>query len=210
MRIFTSPKVLSTSVKNLAFEIDTGERFSSFRVNGKDVWVHRFYPLGPIKQEHLEEETLSIAIIRDPVDRFVSMFKNRILVRRRNTEEQFDVLPKLGLQLEPSINRLALNLGAYREAVSDIRHHSTPQSVFLGSNLAAFDHVVWFSDTRKLTAILEERLGAKLNLQHLNKSTSDFYDQLSQDAIYNLKDFYASDFDLIRQFNGTEFPRGSV
>lgn len=205
IRIFTSPKVLSSTLKNLAFEIDTGKQFESFRANGKDHWVHRYYPLRPLKNNELEGEVLKIAIIRDPVDRFISMYRNRVLLRRPNSEEEFIVLPELGLELVPDINTLAVNLEAYREAVRDIRHHTTPQSVFLGKDLAVFDHVIWFSDIGKLTSLLEERTKSQLLLPHINRSSSTFYERLSRESLGKLRDFYASDYELVTQFKGNEF-----
>lgn len=167
LRIFTSPKVLSTSLKHLAFETDTDQDFSSFRANGRDVYVHRFYPLGPLNLNHLGDGTTSIAIVRDPVARFVSMYKNRILNSRSNTRQQYLELSKLGLDPSPSLNQLVLRLEEYRAAAHDIQHHSAPQAIFLGGDLRNFDHAVNFSNIQGLIVLLQRFVRPNVTLQHL-------------------------------------------
>lgn len=201
IRVFTSPKVMSTSLKQLAFEVDTGTKFSGFRANGRDVSVHRFYPLRSLNPAHLSDGTISIAIVRDPIERFVSMHRNRVMTQRTNTSEQYLNLHDIGLEASPGLNELALRLEAYRAAVHDIYHHSLPQAFFLGTNLGVFDHLVGFSDKHRLEQLLAQLLRRGPRLLHYHKSSSGFQEEPSPGALSHLREFYAQDYELLDQLS---------
>jgi hypothetical protein len=198
-RIFTSPKVMGTSLKHLAYKLDNGFEFQKFKAGGMHYTIHKLYPLQALDSRQLEEPLMKIAIIRDPVDRFLSLYKHRVLIRREQTARQFDAAERQGLNAMPSIDEFASKLDTYKELIPDIRHHSAPQSLFLGLSLKPFQFVFEPSDSSSLSELLSWHSGTQVLIPHFHKTSPSHEIQLSSQVLSTVQNHYAEDFDLLEE-----------
>ena len=147
---YFAPKVACTSLKMLCYELETGREWSDSDWPGyeiHDYWVKiRGVPLEPKKGQfdYSHDSQWSFAVVRDPIKRLLSAFSNRVEYhadihgRRWTSGVRYW---RKGLKQLPDIEAFFKNFEAYREMNSVIRHHTNPQSVFLGPNLKKIDAI---------------------------------------------------------------------
>jgi len=78
-----------------------------------------------------------IAVVRDPVERLISCYTDRILKKNRNGMRNYI----------PSFDYLVENLEALQKEFVDLRHHSIPQITWLGTAPAYYNYIL---STKKL------------------------------------------------------------
>ena len=134
------PKNACSTIKHALYEIEYGKEFDYDWANE---WgyedIHDYYK----KRNHafMGKNTLDsnpktiFTVIRDPVKRLISCYRNRV-VDLRDLEKSKPALHQRGLPLEPDLNTFVLRLEEYRQANKIIEHHSRPQYEFLGNGLA--------------------------------------------------------------------------
>ena len=183
------PKNAGTSIRNILFELEEGRPYHDpanlFRIFGRP---------GPFLPVAVGNFT-RIAILRDPVERFVSAFRNRVLqygeinrevMRQRGVPEELPEKPDFGTFLG--------NLAEYRK-IGQIAHHTNAQVFFLGKNPEFFDQLFSFSDLAPLRQLLSERAGRELSLPRLRtgEGTRDA-ESPSPEQVEMLKRLYAEDY----------------
>lgn len=188
---------MSTSLKHAAFELDNGYPFKSFQANGDEVFIHRFYPLREFPGKHSLSASTSIAVIRDPLERFVSLYRHRVIMRRVQTKGQFERAVELGLPRDPSLEQFAELLQFYRNAVPDIAHHGAPQSYFLGATLDQFDYTFSTSNSGGLASLLTNMAGRNVEFQELNKTKVVGTLDIPPRVCTLIREYYEADYTLI-------------
>lgn len=131
----------------------------------------------------------SFAVVRNPVERFISAFKFQLLVE--NT-----------IAADRNINEfIAEDLASISITLGQFDNHFMPQSVFLMPNLEyklfrfeeGFSKVKWYIDHRFLGT------AAKVNMQHKNKGrdTESLDEQLklTTSSLALLKEIYQADYE---------------
>lgn len=75
------PKCAGTSMRACLFEIENGFAWCGMIINGHTTHLHDYLgKAGPFQAMALPEPNWErIAIVRDPVERFLSMYRNRVL-----------------------------------------------------------------------------------------------------------------------------------
>lgn len=78
------PKCACTSLKLVFFRIENGYDFRNFRVNGKMRYIHSFYASRKFANARdLDgDDHFRFAVVRDPVERLLSCYSNRVLYYR--------------------------------------------------------------------------------------------------------------------------------
>ena len=143
---FPVPKVANTSIKHLVYEIEHGGPFR-FDAASPDApkHIHQEYktPIFSKVDKNPLEGYLRFAVIRDPVQRLLSVWRNRVAHHFELSAPKVDIdaLAKRGLTENPSLDEFVDKLELYREVQASIRMHSAPLVDFLGEDPAYFHHL---------------------------------------------------------------------
>ncbi len=202
---FPIPKNACTSAKCAFFEADANRPFMP---NGSadeiENSIHKVYPSlesssrPPLPMRKYDQ----VVILRDPIARFNSGFRNRILhlkdlktslvkpqVRERAQE--------LSLSLEPSLDEFVERLEDYMAAYPMVRHHFLPQHRFVAKVLPTLSLVIGLSRLNEFTDLLSRKAEREIKLPHLQTGGADIkVPPLSTAAVDKLKAFYAADYEL--------------
>lgn len=199
VEIRTSPKVLSTSLKSMAFRLENGKDFEPFKRRGRFmrrgrmVYIHSVYPTEPMGQEEALSARYRIAFVRDPVERFVSFYRNRILTRHRDEAPAWNRLDGTTLARQPSPAELISRLEEYRLLVGSVRHHTEGQVTFLGAQASYYDFIFNARQVSEFEELMSGWTGSVVRLPHQQRSGSRPV-ELGVDDISRLKEMYHGDY----------------
>ena len=217
------PKNGCTTVKQALHQMEFGSVFDSDAPGHEPyVDVHDFYQKREAaftdkKQLFRNSKFTRFAIVRDPVERLISCYRNRV-VDLGDLENDRVSLKKHGLSESPDINTFVLNLVEYRKVSKSIEHHSRLQSSFFGGTLSYLDKVFLMEDLNGVKDFLKMY---KPDLKFLKRKTggSAFsVSDLSDKALNNAVQFYRKGLQvvgrLLRSENSSkqteETPSGAV
>lgn len=162
LAVFFSPKSAGTSIRAILFELENGRPFEPYTVQGKPVDANAL--VANFRFDRVDHAALEgfhrIAVIRDPIRRFLSAYSNRVLHYRELSEDAAGPkLDALGLAPDPDLETFVTSIGRYVTASKSIRRHTRSQQVFLGRDPAYFDAVFRVEDLRAFPRHLERRYG---------------------------------------------------
>jgi len=138
-------------------------------------------------------------VLRDPIDRFLSYYNNNILTQQSLSVRYKKQSIIFGLETQPEINQLIRQWREYCFVFEDFRHHTLPQSAYLGQSLTGFNDVFLLEDIGKLLNKLTQLYQSKEHPTHLMKSEkpiSGLYKQLSKKSLETLLEIYQDDYRL--------------
>lgn len=142
------------------------------------------------KEVPVVESDYRFCIIRDPIDRFISAFANRVLFFKKislKSGKPFD--------LETFISKFDY----IQENSLDISVHFRPQYYYYG-DLDKFHHVYKMNELDKLKKRLEEIFNTKLPSLHLQKSHNVIKPVLNENQIDWVKNKYSIDYDNYQKY----------
>lgn len=163
--------------------------------------VHSLFPshyFEPLKHASVYK----FAVIRDPIERFLSAYRHRVLDARELDAEalkgsdHYTAFRRRQLKPNPTIGELIENLERYRFDVYQIKHHTDPQVLFLGHDPRHFDRVFLFEELPILPTEIERATGAKIELRHEMRSTPRQIDLTDRERQV-LMEFYCDDYRLL-------------
>lgn len=184
------PKNASSTLREVFFEIDNGFPFRPFEINGRRIdlfWLYR-------NQETFKAVSApagfeSIAVVRDPVKRFVSFYKWAVTDNNCNFERVIE------------INEFVRDFETHLKSSPKVRFHLAPQITFIGKDLGFFDRVFQLEILRDLEEYLSKRAGVPVRLPISNPSaTVKPSSTLSDASIRRIMDLYHEDYRLLAQF----------
>ena len=205
---FPIPKVACSSIKTLMYFIKTGEELLEHRdTDGSVMHIHRKIATQKFQFTNVEgaENCFRFAVVRDPIERFISCYINRVTWHRDLSEEviKLPLAQELGLKTDPNINEFVDNLEAYRLISYGVAHHTDPQTYFLGSDLDYFHRIYKINELPQLVEDLRERTSQDLRLLKLQPSHVSLPPaELTPRSIRKLQEFYSGDYAL---FHGISF-----
>lgn len=199
------PKNASSSTKHALYEVEYGKRFDyGLKKNDGFEDIHDYYKkradaFTSVNKLRNMDSLTRFAIVRDPVERLVSCYRNRVvdLGDLRPTEA---ALKRVGLPLEPDLNTFVLNLRQYRNINKVIEHHSRPQSRFLGGTLKYLDRIVPMEQIAELEEMLQRYKPGLNMLEKKSGGTEVDTSDLSRKALNSAIRFYRKDYRLLRDF----------
>lgn len=199
---FPVPKVACTSIKQMLYTVQHGRRFEpKILPSGEKVFIHSLYRAIPFKRlDPAEfEGCRRIAVVRDPVRRILSAYRNRVLhLRELSVEKAGKRLAAAGLPADPDLDTFVDLFEAYREAVPTIRHHTRGQVDFLGSDPAFLDRIYRFSELETLAQDIRALTGTDVELPWLQKGGHRLpLPELTPAQVAKLRDFYAADYAVL-------------
>jgi hypothetical protein len=162
LAVFFSPKSAGTSLRALMFQLENGMPFRPFMVQGEEFDANKL--VTNMRYDRVDHSALKgfhrIAIIRDPVRRFLSAYSNRVLHYRELSRDMAGAkLDELGLAPDPDLDLFVEKIGRYVSASRSIRRHTRNQQVFLGRDPAYFQAVFRVEKLSVLPGHLETRFG---------------------------------------------------
>jgi len=134
------------------------------------------------------KERKAFCIVRDPVERFISAYSDRVLRYKR---EEFTAFPE--------ISSLINNLDKL-ESFPVLAHHLRPMRSFYGDDLDRYHRVFSFNDLGSVKRYLEQSLSATLPELKLQSCERLEKPVLSSNETSFLRDFYAEDYRIYANF----------
>lgn len=200
LAFFFLPKVACTSFKHMFFEIENGRPFEPFQVNGKRQFVHDLYPfrrfakLKPAQYEGFAR----LALLRDPVARVVSCYRNRVVAQKALALGDTPArLAAQGLSAKPSLEEFVAHFPAYRRASGAVRFHTQPLSHALGPDPGWFTKLYRFSEIAAAATEIRRITGTDVALPHLQtRGPTMGVRDLSPEGQASLKTHFAEDYTL--------------
>lgn len=199
------PKNACTSIKHAMYEIEFGKRFDpGFRDKHGYEDHHDYYKKRPqaftsVRKLQEMEQITRFAVVRDPVERLISCYRNRVL-DLGDLKSSTSALHQMDLPAEPDINTFILNLERYRKVNKKIEHHSRPQYTFFGGTIQYLDRVFPIENPDALVEMLRNY---KPDLKMLNRKSggSDVdLTEISEVALQHAVEFYRIDYELLESF----------
>lgn len=210
----SAPKCACTSIKELIFCLENNCRFNKVRdhkgalcliINEQKHYIHDFYPTIPFdKQERTRLQRLyCFCIVRDPIDRIISCYNNRVLRYKVLTQ---DALSQAGVHApaNPDPNQFIKNLHQYKK-IGDIKHHTLPLTHFLGSEPNFYDDIFNLESLSRAETTLNRHFGKQkaklLHLQKTDQSTQNSLKKtLDKSIIKNIENIYEKDYHVYGDF----------
>jgi hypothetical protein len=202
---FPVPKVACSSLKHLFFFLENGRNFENFTDEaGKKHHIHNaVYPTLSSSDDDWScaANMHRIAVVRDPMDRFVSAYRNRVLFYKELSQTSIDAgkAQVLGLKPDPNLDEFIDRLELYRALSPVIKHHTDPQSYFVGHTLDYFNKVYRFEELDTLAADLTERIGQPVALPHEQKGIGGQLPSISAKRVAKMLEFYSGDYALLKR-----------
>lgn len=206
---YPAPKVANTSVKHAMYWLKEGRSFEAAKIPGGGFkHIHKVYktPLFDEVDNASYENLLKFTIVRDPIDRLVSVWRNRVMHHR---ELSVDRLKKVnnteGLVASPDLNTFVENIEGYRMISPSIRTHSNPLVDFLGTSPDFFHLIFDIRNLSNLQKFLSLASGKEVQIPHeqtggppANRSN------LKPENIDKIKIFYEKDYRIYGRFFSTK------
>ena len=200
---FAVPKNACTSVKEALFALNEGRPFAPWTgPDGRRMYIHNTpgYFSAYATPETFAETAglLRIAVIRDPIRRLVSCWKNRVLHHRELSVARAgaEVFAQHGLPPDPDFDLFIEKLDGYRALSWSIGHHTDLQVRFLGHDPAAFAEVYGMEDLPALQQFLSDLAGAPVTLGHLQRGGREFPDpEITEVTRRRMRAYATEDYD---------------
>jgi len=187
---FPVPKLATTSIKPALYKVETEGR-------GALDNPHAMYPTQIFPKNanygwlYTDTEYFVFAIYRDPIERFVSAFRNRIRLQTTRTQVEASGMPQ-----HFDINGFIAHFQDYALTSIEVAHHFAPQVLFLPNAKMHSCRYYALSELDELAHDLSEHLGDEITLQRRNASRGmpEEETRLSQQSLETLVHCYAPDF----------------
>jgi len=208
------PKIACTSLKILFWELENGRKFPH-RTSTPTFFRRAMHHLGlpgaaGTPRIHATEgyQTRSwkasaapppgyetLVVLRDPVERLYSAWKNKARSRVFSARDELDDLTNEGLPHDPDLGTFIEMFDEYRQVSRPVRIHTNHYSWHLGPDIEYFDHVFTLQDMGSLIAFLATRAGTNLAMPHRNKSAKkERSDKLSKPQLNRLAKITEPDY----------------
>ena len=210
----SAPKCACTSIKELIFRLENNCNFNKIRdqrgaiqlqINGQRRYIHHFYPTIPYNdQPHDVLANLhSFCVVRNPFDRLVSCYRNRVVRYGELKAEKIRNL-QIDAPSDPDLNEFIYHLDQYNK-VPNINHHTLPLTHFLGRKPEIYTKIYNLKTIRELPKFLKYYFGYTKSLRHLQTSQSEKNSEtssnfLSSTSIQDIQRRYRDDFKQFGQY----------
>jgi hypothetical protein len=192
------PKVACTSIKLMFFELESGFPFKGYTVNGKKRHIHEYYRSG--LWENVPHKRVAnfqrVTLVRDPVDRFISAYSNRVVHHKElSSEKTGPNFKNKGLEHNPGIDLFIDRFDDYYNASGSIFHHMRPMVDFLGEDASYFSKVYSIEELNKFVIDISEHMGVDLTIgRHQTGGPKLKKENLTETQLIKIKSFYKNDY----------------
>lgn len=172
---------------------------------------------GPLRIENRTEtvepftDFFRFAITRDPIKRFLSMYRNRVVFRRElsATAGCADALRAARLRFDPGLDEMVFRLEEYLACSPVIFHHARPMMDFVGPDLSVYTRIADLSEVNHVVAEirgfwrsndLRDKIADDPTIQlgrHQTRGPMYSLSDLSPDSFNRLLSYYRRDYKSI-------------
>ncbi|SPF77418.1 hypothetical protein ALP8811_02445 [Aliiroseovarius pelagivivens] len=188
---FDIPKCGCTSVAALLFSAQQPDVQKP-----EDLHKHFKVAMDTDSIEHLKDH-FKFTIVRDPVKRFVSCFRNRVC-------HHGDLNPLVDARIIirlPDINEFAMRLDYFADQCVVLEHHVLPQSWFLNGDLTFVDRVYPIEEMAQIAKDVSQMVGREMDMPREQTGGPDVgLGDLSEEAFEHILNHYADDYELLRDY----------
>lgn len=192
-------KIACTSIKLAFYQLENEVPFQPFLVNGKWKSIHNigyrsllrdFYPEGRIAS------FFRVALVRDPVDRFLSAYGNRVMHHRElSVQKAGEALTQLDLAPTPDLDLFVDRYEDYLQAHPSILFHTRPMVDFLGPDPSYFSRLYTLRQMDAFAADISERTGRDLVIgRHQTGGPKLARQDLTKARLDKVKSLYEKDY----------------
>ncbi|MFV1876246.1 sulfotransferase family 2 domain-containing protein [Nioella sp.] len=205
---FPVPKVACTSLKLFVYEVEFGEPFQAHVLGSRKIHIHNWRKdyescsFFNTKSPGYSEGRF-MAVIRDPVKRFLSAYSNRVLYHGELSETKVNIEAArvLGVQLVPPVDEFILNIEKYTILSPSIKHHISPAATFLGHDMSFFYHVIPIEETQIFKGLVNDACGTSVEMPRAQQGGKKVrFSDLSREAKTKLLEYCAGDYALLRDY----------
>lgn len=207
---FPIPKIACTSLKHTLFEINNGfylrnpDQETRPKKKNRKCSIHAIYRTAKYSEkEHTElNEYKSFAVIRDPMQRILSAYSNRILHHRALKKPAVvAALKEKQLPLNPDINQFIMQIGQYRDVSNEILSHTRPLRYFLGKDLSRFDRIFTIQQMPEVARYLSETVGKEICIPRFQTGgEKQNLEMLTHEAFDKLRELCKPDYEIARDY----------
>lgn len=193
------PKVACTSLKNMFFVIENGRSLEPFTISSRPKHIHNIgYPTA-LREKYPEKRIATyhrVALVRDPIKRFLSAYSNRVLhYHELSMDRAGPKLKKLGLEPTPDLDLFVEKYAQYLEAHPSILHHTRPMTDFLGADTGYFAKLYALNNIDQFVKDVAERVEMDVKIGREQTGGPKFKpSDLSAAQIQKIKAYYKSDY----------------
>lgn len=127
-------------------------------------------------------------VVRDPIERFISAYCDRVLRYRQHEMECF-----------PTLASLISNI-RHLQGFKTLEHHIRPLVTLYGSDTGYYDRIFRFNEIGELKKYLEEKMGVQLPDLRLQSCERIEKPVLTSEDEAVLRDFYREDYQVFHQY----------
>ncbi|MEO1681421.1 MAG: sulfotransferase family 2 domain-containing protein [Pseudomonadota bacterium] len=202
---FSVPKCACTSIKSMLFEAENGFEWRDFKANGQIHYVHSVYKSLPHEKtmRQCPEDHWKFAVLREPVSRLISCYKNRFMSGRgrKQINAKLEKVAELGLEARPDFDGFVTHFEAYCDLAPDVRAHAVPTTRFLGEDAEYFDRIYTIKQLDEMRSDLKVRVPELPEMPHLQTRGKDVpVAAPSKDSVARIEEIYARDYDIYSAF----------
>ena len=190
---YSVPKVGKTAMKHLMDKVSLPD--GTYHNYGDK----RFSPL----MKWRGRDCIRFTIVRDPIKRLISAYADRVADRDdiRRSAVSTALCRMLGLNPSPSLEEFALNLQKYYLINDRIYRHVIPQVRYIGTDPDFYDRIFSIREMGEVAKYLGGLTGKHIVIPQRNASIARFTeDDLSPQALANLREFYLKDYEIYGAF----------
>jgi hypothetical protein len=206
------PKNACTSLKIFFHGLVKGVPF-----NGPFDEVHSKFTYAAVDFEKFsaDRDHFKFCVVRDPLERFVSAFNNRVihyrelsrdwvLAHSQNATAVIEIFETKKLKFNPTLSEFTDRLEDYIAISNSIRHHFIPQQNFFHARPEAFDRVYTIEMLPDLAKDIAARTGKKVEFPRVQETAElknpARLSDLSSRQIRKLIMFYVDDYKILKPY----------
>jgi sulfotransferase famil protein len=193
------PKVACTSVKSMFFVIENGRHFEPYTINGRPKHIHNIGYPSNLREDYPDKRIATyhrVALVRDPVKRFLSAYGNRVLHHKELSMDKAGLkLKKLGLEPTPDLGLFVDKHAEYLEAHPSILHHTRPMIDYLGEDAGYFSKLYPLEDINQFVKDISEHVEMEVEIGREQTGGKKIKpSDLTEAQTQKIKDYYESDY----------------
>lgn len=196
------PKNACTSMKEALYLLDTGRTFEQ-DYQPQEFHIHHIYPAssdGGMYPKWVNDQYFKFIIVRDPLERFVSAFSNRIVYHGDLMKLKMD--EGLRKACEQDINEFAKRFGFFLRKSNSVLHHFQPQDRYVRNVIKHADMVADIKKIDQLVACVKKQ-APEFSMAHRqtgNAKESGSNIKLSGWNEFKLRKYYCKDYLMLRPY----------
>lgn len=203
---FPVPKIASSSFKSTCYFVKHGKDFNVGSERGGLTLSGHAPGWRAQAFDKKELDSLGdyekIVIVRDPIERIVSAFWNRVFVHKDLSEEKLgkNVFREMSVRPNPRLVDFSEKIDIYRAMSSSVRWHTNLISYFIGNDLGVYDHVFHMSEIKNLYDFMRKKTGLPINFSKRNSTPGDHNRYMTPEVVENIKVYAEADFKLLNNY----------